>query len=85
MINRVGLAAVMSDVLGKTIDAAEPTLAEWAEMARVPEGPVRHGLERMYADYDQFGFPGGNSVVLQAVLGREPRTIEHFVRELSSR
>ena len=37
----------------------------------------------MYADYDPFGFPGGNALVLKAVLGREPRTLEQFLHELA--
>jgi hypothetical protein len=37
----------------------------------------------MYVDLDQCGLPGGNALVLQAILGREPRTLAEYVRELS--
>jgi hypothetical protein len=38
----------------------------------------------MFAGYDQFGFPGGNALVLRAILGREPRTLRDFINELAS-
>ena len=82
MLSRVDLASLMSQALEREIEAAEPSFAEWARMAHVPDGPVWDGLKRMYEDYEEFGFPGGNSLVLEAVLGREPRTMEQFVWEL---
>jgi hypothetical protein len=39
----------------------------------------------MYADYDLYGFPGGNALVLRAILGREPRTLQQYLRELANR
>jgi hypothetical protein len=39
----------------------------------------------MYIDYNEYGFPGGNSLVLEAILGREPRSLEQFFQELSGR
>ncbi len=82
MVDRVELTRIMSDVLGRTIEPKEITFDEWVRMARIPEGPFREGMQRMYADYDQFGFPGGNALVLQAILGREPRTLRSFFAEL---
>jgi hypothetical protein len=38
----------------------------------------------MYADYDHFGFPGGNALVLRAILDREPRTLRDFINELAT-
>jgi uncharacterized protein YbjT (DUF2867 family) len=83
MLNRVELAALISQALGRTITAGELPFDEYAQKAHIPEGPVREGLQRMYADYDQFGFPGGNALVLQAILHRPPRTIEQFLAELA--
>lgn len=45
----------------------------------------KEGLARMYADYDKYGFPGGNALVLRAILGREPRTLNQYIYELASR
>ena len=51
----------------------------------MPEGPLRDGLVRMMTHYDEHGFPGGNALVLGAVLGREPRTLEGYFRELADK
>ncbi len=82
MVNRVELTGIMSDVLGRTIEPKQIAFDEWVRMAQIPEGPFREGMERMYADYNQFGFPGGNALVLEAILGREPRTLHSFFAEL---
>jgi hypothetical protein len=42
-------------------------------------------MKKMYADYNEFGFPGGNALVLRAILGREPRALLAFFHELSAR
>jgi hypothetical protein len=47
----------------------------------VPAGP--EGLATMFADYDRHGFHGGNSLVLQAILHREPRSVADFIAELA--
>ena len=38
-------------------------------------------MQGMYADYARYGFPGGNALVLRAILGREPRTLKDFFKE----
>ncbi len=83
MVDRVELTGIMSDVLGRPIEPKQIPFDEWVEMAKVPDGPFREGMERMYADYDHFGFPGGNALVLEAILGREPRTLRSFFAELA--
>jgi uncharacterized protein YbjT (DUF2867 family) len=85
MVNRVELAAMMSEAIGHTIEAGEPPFDEWVQAAHIPDGSTREGLRRMYANYDQYGFPGGNALVLQAILGREPRTLRQYIHELASR
>jgi uncharacterized protein YbjT (DUF2867 family) len=82
MVNRIELALLMSDVLGRNVEADESAFDDWAEKAHIPEGPLREGLKRMYGDYDEFGFPGGNPLVLEAILGRPPRTLRQFFQEL---
>jgi uncharacterized protein YbjT (DUF2867 family) len=85
MVNRVELAVMMSEALGYTISAGEPPFDEWAQAAHIPDGSIREGLRKIYADYDQYGFPGGNALVLQAIIGREPRTLRQYIQELASR
>ncbi|MFZ0903626.1 MAG: hypothetical protein WAN71_07065 [Mycobacterium sp.] len=65
MIDRVEIAELMSRVAGRPPRAEDPD--------DVPPGP--EGLATMFADYDQHGFHGGNSLVLQAILHREPRSV----------
>jgi uncharacterized protein YbjT (DUF2867 family) len=85
MFDRTELARMMSEALGRTIAAGVLPFDDWAHMAQIPDGPLRDGLRLMYADYDQYGFPGGNALVLRAILGREPRTLRQYIHELANR
>lgn len=75
-------AAILSEVLGRPIAAVQTPLDQYA--ARLPEGSFRDGMTRMMAHYDRHGLPGGNALVLRAILGREPRTLRDYFRELAS-
>ena len=75
MVDRVQLAGMMSEALDSLIEAGEPTFEEWVQLAQIPAGAMRDGMQKMYAHYDRYGFPGGNALVLQAILGREPRPL----------
>ncbi len=83
MVDRVEIAALMSEALGRTIRAVEVPFDDWAQAAHLPAGAVRDGLKIMDADYDKYGFPGGNALVLRAILGREPRTLRQYLQELA--
>lgn len=83
MINRIELTVLMTEILGRSIAAEESQFDEWAEQANLPAGPVRDGLRQMYTDYDQYGFPGGNPLVLGAILGHEPRTLKDYIQQLA--
>ncbi len=83
MFNRSEVAALMSEALELRIDAGEMSFDTWADKAQIPEGPVRAGMKRMYAEYNQYGFRGGNPTVLKCLLGREPRTLKQFFHELA--
>ncbi|MBD6620822.1 NAD-dependent epimerase/dehydratase family protein [Komarekiella sp. 'clone 1'] len=86
MVNRVELAAMMSEAIGHTIEAGESSFDEWAQAAHIPAGSSREeGMKKMYADYNQYGFPGGNALVLRAILEREPRTLQQYIQELVER
>jgi uncharacterized protein YbjT (DUF2867 family) len=76
-------AAILSEVLGRPITAVQIPLDQFA--SRLPEGPFRAGMTRMMAYYDRHGLPGGNALVLRAILGREPRSLREYFRELASR
>ncbi len=85
MVDRTELTQIMSEVLGRTITPGEITFDEWVEQAHIPEGSFRDGMQRMYADYAKYGFPGGNALILRAILGREPRTLKAFLTEQANR
>jgi uncharacterized protein YbjT (DUF2867 family) len=76
-------AEIISDVLGRTITAVQIPLEQFT--SQLPEGPFRDGMTRMMAHYDKHGLPGGNSLVLRSILGREPRSLTDYFRELASR
>ena len=83
--NRSEIAALMSEALELRIEAGEMAFDTWADRAQIPEGPVRAGLKRMYAEYNQYGFRGGNPTILKSLLGREPRTLRQFFQDLAQR
>lgn len=85
MVDRMQIAALMSEALERTITAGEIAFDEWAQKAHLPDGPIREGMKRMDADYDRYGFPGGNALVLRAILGREPRTLKQYIQEMAER
>lgn len=73
MVDRVEIAEMMSRVAGRPLRAEDSD--------DVPTGP--EGLATMFADYDRHGFHGGNSLVLQAILQREPRSVADFIAGLA--
>lgn len=76
-------AELISEVLGRPITAVQIPLDHFA--AQLPEGAFRDGMRRMMAYYDKHGLPGGNPLVLRSILGREPRSLKGYFRELASR
>jgi hypothetical protein len=84
MVTRIDIAQMMSDAAGRRIEAAEVDFDQWADAAKISDGPMRDGFERMYAKYDQYGFAGGNALILRSILGREPRTLRAYIEELAS-
>ena len=75
-------ADILSDVIGRPITASQLPADEFT--ARMPEGSFRDGMTRMLAHYDRHGLPAGNALVLRTILGREPRTLKEFFRELAT-
>jgi uncharacterized protein YbjT (DUF2867 family) len=73
MLSRVEIAEMMSRVAGRVLSAENTD-----DLPPAPEG-----LATMFADYDRHGFHGGNSLVLQAILQREPRAVADFIAQLA--
>lgn len=85
LFNRIQVASMIGEALGQRVDAATIDFDEWADGAGLPEGPRRRGMQRLYAAYDQYGFHGGNGIVLRSILGREPRSLRQYFQELAGR
>jgi uncharacterized protein YbjT (DUF2867 family) len=77
------VVAIASSVLGRPIAAAETSAEQSASW--LPPDRLRDGINRMIAHYDRYGLPGGNPLVLRALLGREPRTLSDYFGELAAR
>lgn len=80
--DRDEVVAIMSEVLARDVDAAEPSFEAWAGAASLPfdAQQLRH-IADMWAYYDKHGLPG-NSIVLETILGREPRTLRQYIEDL---
>lgn len=85
MYSRVDLAAIISEAIGKKVVAEDIPTEQWAQQVKIPPGEMREGIITMTKEYDQFGFSGGNSLVLKTILKREPKTVAQFMNELSGR
>jgi uncharacterized protein YbjT (DUF2867 family) len=78
--DRHEVAAIISEVLGRPIRAERLD----PKTAAAGAGPGAPALERMFDWYDRRGLMG-SAVSLRAILGREPRTLLAFFKELAAR
>ncbi|MBV8278669.1 MAG: NmrA family NAD(P)-binding protein, partial [Verrucomicrobia bacterium] len=76
-LNRHGVAALMSEVLGRPIKAErlDPKVLE-------KEGDIA-AIKPMFEWYDHHGL-NGNAHTLRTILGHEPRTLKEFIFELAA-
>jgi uncharacterized protein YbjT (DUF2867 family) len=76
------MAAIIAEEWGKPVRAVERDQTEWAGWAR-QHGWNSWSIEaylKMCRHYDAHGYPGGNALVLTAILGRAPGGFRAFVR-----
>ncbi len=67
------IAAMMSEVFGHPIRAQQAPLHDYAPARGLLSNPYSaDGFRRLRRYYDEYGFHGGNSLVLSAILGRPP-------------
>ncbi|MGA7521365.1 MAG: NmrA family NAD(P)-binding protein [Acidobacteriaceae bacterium] len=81
MPDRLQVSALMTEALGFPVKAVELPFEDWADATGLQPGPRRNGLKVMYENLDRQGLPGGNPLVLRAILEREPRTLADYIRE----
>lgn len=80
-LNRHEVAGLMSDVLGRRIEARRVSPAEGASGAN--GAGQASPMTKMFDWYDKRGLLG-NALVLRAILGREPRTLKAYLEELAA-
>lgn len=81
MPDSVEIAAIMSEVLGRRIVPREVSFEDWA--ANLPLGPdQKQLLANVFRRYAASG-SGGNSLVLEAILGRKPTPLRRYIEELA--
>ena len=82
--NRIEIAAMASEALGKPVRAAELPFDDWVTVARPPYDARQLGLlAKVHAHYAAHGL-GGNALTLEAILGRPPRMLGDYLRELAA-
>jgi uncharacterized protein YbjT (DUF2867 family) len=82
-LNRTDVAKLMSEVVGRAITAVQSDVPKSKDSAKCAnEDPQKTAIQKMFRWYDSHGLLG-NSLVLQAILGREPRTLRAFLEELA--
>ena len=81
---REDIVAVMSDVLGRSIEPGEPSFEEWSAAADLPYNEQQlETFATVFRYYDEYG-SAGNSLVLRAILAREPRTLRQYIGALAA-
>lgn len=83
-LTRTQIGAMMSDALGRTIVAGEVDFERWA--ARLPLDYTAAQWELLRRIHEHYAAHGlrANTLVLQAILGRPPRSMQAFLRELAT-
>jgi uncharacterized protein YbjT (DUF2867 family) len=83
--NREEVGAIMSAVLGRTIEVAEPNFEDWAVKAGLADKKdLLPPLKKMYDHYNKTGLLG-SGLTLKAILGREPRSLRKYFEELAAK
>jgi uncharacterized protein YbjT (DUF2867 family) len=82
-LNRKEVAALMGEVLGRTIEAVAVSRPRSEGTGRSSRDEARAPMTVMFDWYDKRGLLG-NALVLRAILGREPRTLRAYLEELAA-
>jgi len=77
--SRHGIARELASLLGRPVRAEG---AEPAELDPRMPAPLREGLQRMFHHYEVAGLRGGNSLVLDSILGRPATSVPDYLAKL---
>ncbi len=79
------VAALMGEVLGKKIEAVKVNPEKPADTSKdTGDKPQKSPMQPMFDWYDHHGLVG-NSLILRAILDREPRTLRAYFEELAAK
>jgi uncharacterized protein YbjT (DUF2867 family) len=80
------VAAELTAALGRPVRADQAALEDYgpAQGPAMANPYVRDGFMRLQRYYDDYGFRGGNALVLESILGRPPTDLARFVAKLAS-
>ena len=81
--DRNDVARIMTEVLDRPVAAKRSDVEEWLSCRPMPDdgGYTRGSVVKMYDYYDRYGLVG-NPLILRTLLGREPRSLHQFLRDL---
>jgi uncharacterized protein YbjT (DUF2867 family) len=83
-LNGHDVAALMGEVIGKKVKAAMLTPINAARTSKSSsDGKQMPAIKRMFQWYDNHSLLG-NSLILRAILGHEPRTLRAYFEELTA-
>lgn len=82
--DRRDVAQWMSEELGRTIAPTEYAFDQWVAQSQPPfDAEQLKLLEKVFLYFSAHG-SAANALVLQAILGREPRTFRQFIADLAA-
>jgi len=82
-LNRLEVAALIAEVLGRSIKTASPRFEDWSRQANISSNQLAP-MKAMFDWYDTHELLG-NALSLRTILDREPRTLRSYFQELASR
>ena len=83
MLNRHQRVELLSEALGRPIKSADISVEDWLIKTKISDPFEREARTRMFNYYDEFGFKGGNSLILRSILGREPTGYMSFIKNIA--
>lgn len=79
------IAQLLNRITGSGFEAVEIDFESFANALGIPEGFQKDAMKAMFTHYNKYGFNGGNSLVLETILGRKPTSLETFFKDLLKR
>lgn len=83
--SREHIAQLLNRITGSGFEAVEIDFESFANALGIPEGFQKDAMKAMFTHYNKYGFNGGNSLVLETILGRKPTSLETFFKDLLKR